>query len=356
MVLETTFYDNTLLQYILSIGILILGIIIGRIIYWFFTKVLLKLSKKTKTDLDTKIIKAVKGPAVFFIFYIGFNIAYRLLSLTPQVSQAMEKISFIILVINIVWLIRNILSASIKFYFEKKENGKKSKQAKTLLDRHLASLITLIVNIFLFILAFIYIVDNLGYEIGTLLAGIGIGGLALALAAQDSLKNLFGGITIYMDKPFKVGDRVKLDEQRDGFVREIGLRSTKLETFAGTHIIVPNSKMVDSIVENISREKSRRINMTIGVEYNTSSKKLEQATKIIKEVIEKNKDTESKALISFNEFGDSSLNILVIYWIKNMNNILGARNAINSEIKKRFDKAKISFAFPTRTIYMKKSK
>ncbi len=352
---DTTILGNTVIDYFIAIGILVLGIFVGWGLYFLFKKVFIEWTKKTKTKIDTVIVSALKMPAMFFAFYIGFNIAYRTLSFTPDVTRILSHTAFIILVFTVTMLLRNIVVAVIQVYMERRANGKKSKK-KSALDLHLFQLIKLVINIFIFIIAFIYVIDNLGFQITTLVAGLGIGGLALALAAQDTLKNLFGGITLYMDKPFQIGDRVKLDEQRDGFVKEIGLRSTRIETFAGTQIIIPNSRIADSILENISREKSRRINMTIGVEYSTPPTKVKKAMEIVKAVVKENEDTEDRSLVSFTEFGASSLNILVIYWIKNMDNILGARNSINMEIKKRFDKAGIGFAFPSTTVYLKKTK
>ncbi len=352
--LETTILGNTLLDYLYAVGILALGILVGWIIYFLFKKVFLVWTTKTKTKIDHLIVKSVKMPAILLALYIGFNIAYRSLTFTPDVTDILSHVAFVLLVLTITWLVRNLIVTVIQIFMEKRANGKTKK--KSMLDLHLFQLIRLVINIFIFIIAFIYIIDNLGFEITTLVAGLGIGGLALALAAQDTLKNLFGGITLYMDKPFQIGDRVKLDEERDGFVKEIGLRSTKIETFAGTQIIIPNSKVADSILENVSREKSRRINMTIGIEYNTTPAKTKKAMEIIKQVVKENKDTEDRSLVSFTEFGASSLNILVIYWIKNKDNILGARNSINMEIKKRFEKASISFAFPSTTVYLKKGK
>ncbi len=351
VLLDTVYFGNTLLKYLIALGILAGSIILGKILYWVITNIVKIFTQKTETKLDDILISSLQGPAVFFIFYTGFNVAYRTLSLTDNVLKVFSNISYIMFAINVSWLLMNFVDSIIKEYF-----ARIAAKTKSDLDDQILPVVRTLVKTIIVIIAIISILDNMGFDIASLLAGLGIGGLAFALAAQDTLKNFFGGITVFADKPFKVGDRIKLDDQRDGFVKTIGVRSTVLETFDGTQIIVPNARIADTILENISREQARRIKTTIGVEYGTSMKKMEEAIKIIKEIILKNKDTDDKSFVTFDSFGDSTLNIQVIYWIKNKDNILTAKHAINMEIKKQFEKAKINMAFPTRTLYLKKSK
>jgi MscS family membrane protein len=137
-------------------------------------------------------------------------------------------------------------------------------------------------------------------------------------------------------------------------VKEIGIRSSKMTTMEGSELIIPNSTIGKEIIENVTREKARRIKLIVGLEYATSTKKLESAVKIIKEIVKKHGSTRDNALVFFSEFSDSSLNITAIYWIEDLDKILDTRSDINFEIKKRFEKEKLDFAFPTRTIYTKK--
>lgn len=348
-ILSQVYLGNTILQYLIAFAILAGGIIIGRIFYWLFRNVFKAFTVKTKSHIDDLLVEALKGPVVFFIFYLGYNYAYRTLTFSEGTMVFFGKVAFILVIINITWLVRNIINMFILNYFEKIAS-----KTESVLDDQLMPVIKVLVNFVVFAIAIIYIIDNLGYDIGSLIAGLGIGGLAFALAAQDTLKNLFGGFTVFADKPFKVGDRVRIDELRDGFIREIGVRSTKMETFDGTKIIVPNSVIVNSILENVSAERARRIKVILGIDYNTSADKLQKACNILEEIIKKNKKTDDKSLVSFKEFGASSLNIQLIYWIKDLDKILETQHEINMEIKKRFDKEKLSFAFPTQTVYLKK--
>ena len=204
-----------------------------------------------------------------------------------------------------------------------------------------------------------FLIKSFGYDVTSLVAGLGIGGLAFALAAQPLLSNLFGGIAIIADKPFHIDDRIVIDGKYDGFVREIGMRSTIIETLNSTKLTIPNAVIATTVVENITREKARKITMNLGLTYNSSTKKIEEAIKILKEILEKNQfvvnnDKDCVSIVAFNEFKDFSLNINVIYYIKDLDNISKAKTEINLAIKEKFEKAGIEFAYPTQTVYVKK--
>ena len=349
MALDIIWFGNTLWQYLEFLGAIVGGIILGKIFYWVSKNVIEKLTEKTATKLDDIIIASLKHPVVFLLFSIGFLVGSKFLTLGAKGVQTFSNITQILITINVAWFIMNIIDAFIVHYLKPA-----TARTKSDLDDTLIPIIRKAVKIVIVLIVVIMIVDNFGYDVTSLIAGLGLGGLAFALAAQDMLANLFGGVAILSDKPFKLGDRIRLDDKNDGFVREIGLRTTRLETLDGTMVVIPNSKMADTILENVSKEQARKIKMTIGVTYDTSNKKLTQAKQIIADVIKENQDTKDDSLISFFNFGDSALEILVIYWIRNFDNILGAKDHVNMEIKKRFEKAKIEFAYPTQVVYVKK--
>ncbi len=170
------------------------------------------------------------------------------------------------------------------------------------------------------------------------------------MAAKDTVANIFGGITIFADKPFKVNDRIIIDGF-DGTIKEIGLRSSRLETLDGRIVTIPNSKFAETPVENVSLEPGRKIRLNLGLTYDTKPKQIERAIKILETVAKNNINIKNEVVISFNQFNDSALNILFIYYIKKNANILETQSEMNLEILKQFNKAKLEFAFPTRTIY-----
>lgn len=203
VLLDTVYFGNTLLKYLIALGILAGSIILGKILYWVITNIVKIFTQKTETKLDDILISSLQGPAVFFIFYTGFNVAYRTLSLTDNVLKVFSNISYIMFAINVSWLLMNFVDSIIKEYF-----ARIAAKTKSDLDDQILPVVRTLVKTIIVIIAIISILDNMGFDIASLLAGLGIGGLAFALAAQDTLKNFFGGITVFADKPFKVGDRI----------------------------------------------------------------------------------------------------------------------------------------------------
>lgn len=343
---QTEIWSNAVLDYIIALGIIIGSIIFARIVFKISRNVLKHRAAKTKTQLDDILVTVLEKPVVFLIFVLGLFIALKTLSFNTRITEMVMNIINILTIIGVSWFIIYLIDGFILNYFS-------PKVAQTKIDRGLVPVIRKIVKVILIIIAITLIISNFGYDISSLIAGLGIGGLAFALAAKDMLSNLFGGISIMTDKPFKIGDRIKVAGY-DGWVQEIGLRTTKVKTLDNFQMIIPNSIVANTPVENVSREEARKVKVTIGVEYTTSMKKMEEAKKILEQIIKENPDTKDESIVSFEEFADSSLNFQIIYWIKNLNNILPAKHKINMEIKKRFEKAKISMAFPTRTVYVKK--
>lgn len=199
------------------------------------------------------------------------------------------------------------------------------------------------------VLGVIMALNNAGYDVGALLAGVGIGGLAMAMAAKDFVANIFGGITIFVDKPFLVGDRVQLDGM-DGTVQEIGIRSTRLKTLAGRMVTIPNHKFTDSIVENVTAEPARKIRVDLGLTYETTPDQIERAIEILNEIVVKHVGTEDDTIIWFSGFGDFSLNVSTIYYVKKEADVTLTPGAVNLEILRRFNAEHFNFAFPTQTL------
>ena len=194
--------------------------------------------------------------------------------------------------------------------------------------------------------------NNAGYDVGALIAGLGIGGLALAMAAKDTVSNVFGGFTIFSDRPFKLNDRVKVAGY-DGTVTDIGVRSTRLKTLEGRVVTIPNSKFSDTAVENVSLEPSRKVVSNLGLTYDTTPEQMNEAMALLKEIAGAQGNLEDNISVGFNAFGDSAMNILFIYYIKKEGDILGTQTEINMKILEAFTKAGLDFAYPTQTLYTK---
>ncbi len=347
-ILSTTFWENSILQWLIFIGILIGAFFAIKLLYFLFSKIFKVLTAKTTSLLDDFLVDALQGPLVFAVVLGALHFGKEVLLFGAAANTLYGKLFGTLVAIDITWLLVRITNVLLAHFVQPL-----TKKTKIPLNNTSYPVLKRLINFFIYLLAIVVIIQNLGFQVGSLLAGLGIGGLAFALAAQDILGNMFGGIALITDKPFKVGDRILVDD-RDGFVKKIGLRTTTLETFDGTTIVLPNKKIADSTLENISQEPTRRTKIVLGVEYTTSTKKLQQAKKLLASIIKKNVSTTDKSLIHFVAFGPSSLDIQLIYWIKDLNNILGARDEVNFAIKEAFEKANIEFAYPSQTIYVKK--
>jgi MscS family membrane protein len=208
-------------------------------------------------------------------------------------------------------------------------------------------------KVLILIMAILTTLDSLHFEVRTLLAGVSISGLALGLAAQDTVGNLFGAAAVFLDKPFKIGDRIQLNGV-DGIVEEMGLRSTRIRNLDGHLITVPNKTMGNSTITNVSRRPHIKTVLNIGVTYDTPAEQIERATAILNDVFRGHSMTED-LVIGVNQFADNSVNINVVHWWKGTDHkaYVAGMQQMNLDIKRRFDQQKISFAFPSRTVYLK---
>jgi MscS family membrane protein len=191
-----------------------------------------------------------------------------------------------------------------------------------------------------------------GIKATTLLGTLGIGGIAFALAAQDTIKNIFGGFTIYTDKTFRIGDVIRFDTV-EGMVVDIGLRSTRIRNYDKRLLTIPNYKMTDAFIINISSEPDRRVVTELSLAYHTTSEKMKEAIQILRDMPARVHDVRGKDLVvSFTDFTDSAMIITFIYFIRKAANIMETRSKVNLEILHAFNQAGLKFAFPLRTLYV----
>ena len=345
MFFEAVFFGSTVRQYLVALLFIALGFSFGKVIYGIISRVIRSFTSKTKTRLDDLIIDLIDRPAVFLIGLAGLYLGLEQLSLPAAVELTIHNIVLVLFVLNVAWVIINFIDAILQNYIlpAGKDSGRMDEAAAKMAGR--------IFKIVAWLIVCIMIVTNLGYDVSALLTGLGLGGLAFALAAQDLLGNLFGGFAILSDKPFRIGDRIKWGTN-DGFVRDIGFRTTRIETLDGTMLVVPNAELAKATLENVSKEPARRVLAKIGLVYDTPTKKVKQAEDIVREIVLKHKELRDDSVVGFSDFGDFALIITVIYWIKDPSKTLAVKSEVNREIKEKFEKAGLEFAFPTQTVIL----
>ncbi len=319
-----------------------------KVVMGIVMRMLRKLSKRTETRFDDELVEALDPPVGWFVGAFGLYLGSLWLQLPAGVQDVVITIYRMAIIVILGWaLIRSaaILTGVLANVAER---------TKSDLDNHLVPLIGRIIRVLLVILIAVFLAQELGFNVGGLLAGLGVAGMAFALAAKDTLANWFGALMIYTDRPFDVGDWVKTREL-EGVVEEIGLRSTKVRTFSKTVVSIPNSQLAGDVIENFSRMPKRRIYFNFGVTYGTTPAMMRETLERIKDILRSHPDVDQSFwLVKFNDFSDSALGILIYFFTETTNweRYLAIREDINLKILETIAEIGVSAAFPSHSVYM----
>ncbi|NDP22665.1 MAG: mechanosensitive ion channel family protein [Paludibacter sp.] len=345
--LEQTFYGNSLREWIISLTIILGAFMLNKVVVLLNKHVIHKLTSKTKNRLDDILFRMLEAPVLLGIALAAIWIASTRLELNPTLDKFIEKAYQVLIVINITWFAVRLVNALIEEYLQPIAIDPLNKR----IDNNFLPIIRRTLLGIIWTIGGVMALNNTGVNVGTLIASLGIGGLAFALAAQDTIKNIFGGITIFTDRPFRIGDRIVVNGF-DGFVEDIGMRSTRLRTLERKVITIPNYKIVDSFIENVSEEPMRRILSKIGLTYDTTPEKMQQAIAILKGMPNKVNGIDPKDIyVFFSDFADFSMVITFIYFIKKEADIPETISEVNMGVLTDFNAAGLNFAFPTQTIH-----
>lgn len=343
-ILTKTYYGNTVQDWAIALGIMIASIIVAKVAYFVFSRFLKGVAGKTKTNLDDIIIDMIEEPIAVAIVLAGIWYGFKTLNASEAISSVAGNALQFVVILNIAWLLTRVFDALFEEYLVPLAD-----KTETDLDDQILPIVRRGTKVGIWVLGVIIALDNAGYDVGAALAGLGIGGLALAMAGRDTVANVFGGLTVFMDQPFTLNDRVKI-AGFDGNIREIGLRSTRLQTLEGRWVTIPNSTFTDSPVENVSREPTRKVVSTLGLTYDMSADQMKKAMEILRELADGHEGINDETKVAFSGFGDFSMNILFIYYIVKDADILQTQTDINLAILERFGEAGLDMAFPTQTI------
>lgn len=343
--LQTLFLGNSLEHWAFALAWAIGGIIVARILYKVLGSLARKITSKTRSNLDDLIVDKLEEPLVLALTIMALRAGYGELTFGDSIDHFVDAAMIVAYTLNVTWGVARLLDAIIMNFFVPFTLNKESAmmdQFGPILRKGLRSAV--------WALGVIMALKNAGQDVGALIAGLGIGGLALAMAAKDFVSNIFGGITVFVDKPFRVGDRIQISGY-DGNIEEIGIRSTRLRTLSGRVVIIPNFKFTDTFLENVTNEPSRKVALTLGLTYDTTPEQIQEGIDILNAIIaERSDNLEPNPTIWFSSFGDFSLNIEVIYYINKNGHWAYSPGEVNLEILKRFNAAGLDFAFPTQTL------
>ncbi len=317
----------------------------------YIIKALLKLSKKTSSEIDDRLIESFKKPLNGIFVVIGLLIAFYILPLSTEIKTTVFVLSRSMIIILIAWGINNFLDSS-SFLFSGIQ-----KRVGLELNEAVVPFISKLLKAVLITLAGVLVISELGYDISGFIAGLGLGGLAFALAAQDTAANIFGGIIVLLDKPFTVGDWI-VTPSVEGVVEEINLRSTRVRTFAQSLVVMPNSKLTNEPITNWSKMGKRRVRFNVGVTYDTSKEILQKSVDRIKNMLEEHPDVHKETIVvRFDTFNSSSLDILVYFFTNTIEwqKYLEIKENVNYKIMEIIEQEGTSFAFPSRSIYIEQT-
>jgi small-conductance mechanosensitive channel len=348
VLLETSLYNNTIQQWLIAAGIAILSLIVIRILRGIIFHRLRAISEKTATELDDLITDLVYRTKFFLLLAVAIYIGSLALSLPQTMKDVITKVVIIaILAQGAIWG-SGLITFWINRYKKQKIEEGDTATATTF------TALNFILKLTLWSVIVLLTLDNLGFDVTALVAGLGVGGVAVALAVQSILGDLFASLSIVLDKPFVIGDFIIVDDYL-GTVEHIGLKTTRIRSLSGEQLVFSNADLLNSRIRNFKRMFERRVVFTIGVTYQTPLEKLEIIPKIIREIIE-SKELTRFDRSHFKEYGDFSLNFETVYWVlqPDYNTYMDIHQSINLEIYKRFAEEGIEFAYPTQTLFIQK--
>ena len=345
--LENELWGNTIENWGISILIILGAIIIVKLLSLLGKKVIKPFVTGTDNHLDDVIFYSLEAPVKFAIILLGIWIAIHRLVYPDSFVKVVDNAYSILIVLDITWFFGRLFSSLLQVYWGKQSNGQANK---------MMPIIKRTILVIVLLIGIVMALSNVGVNISALLGTLGIGGIAFALAAQDTVKNVFGTFTILTDKPFSIGDTIRVDSY-EGTVVDVGVRSTKIMNYDKRIITFPNYKITDTSIVNISSEPMRRVVLNLGLTYDTTSEKMKEALELLKSIpkrVENVSSNPSDIVAVFTEYSDSALVIMYIYFIEKQGDILGVTSNMNMEILAAFNKAGLNLAFPTRTVYIQK--
>lgn len=334
-----------LFSFLVVLGTLLLR---GLIVRVFFANLKL-LAKRTKWEHDDRFLEAMEQPVSSFILTLGLYFAVVVFPLSTEWANLFLTLFRGLTIVILFWALFRLSDVFVDLLSDLSAGSGSDS------FRGFGSLVKKSLRVFIVVVGVVMVVDNLGYNIGGILATLGIGGAAFAFAAKDTIANIYGSIALALDRPFKVGDWIQVGDRVDGDVEEIGLRSTKIRSWPKTVISIPNAVLANEIIDNWSRMPKRRVKQVVGVTYETSPETMEAIVQDIrKELLEDPGVEPSFVLVNWTDFGSSSLDILVYYFTRTTKwlEYMDVRQRMNVKIAKVVAAHGSEVAFPTRTLYL----
>ncbi|MDO9144718.1 mechanosensitive ion channel family protein [Rhodoferax sp.] len=313
---------------------------------WLVLHYLKRVAKSTETVIDDFLLDVLSATRVLLVAAIGLYLGSHFLTLPASLEKWVDRIFIIALILQLgFWASRGLIFW-LRYHFSRGEEENQGARAMTL------SLLSFLGQVVVWVLVLLSMLDNLGINVTALVASLGIGGIAIALAAQNILGDLFASLTIAIDKPFAIGDFIILGDEM-GTVEHVGLKTTRIRSLGGEQIVLSNSDLLQSRIHNYKRMNERRALFAIGVTYDTPAEKLELIPELIKQAVAAQTDARFDRA-HFKNFGAFSLDFETVYYVRkpDYNVFMNVQQAINLKLVRSFAEHGIEFAFPTQTLHL----
>ena len=346
-IMKQSFLGNRIMDYLICVSVILAGFVVVNICKYICLRHLKKWAEKTTTKLDDFIVGIIQSTvlplAYFGALYLGINV----LNLNLALKKGINIVGMAILTLFAARLATELITYIFTVYWTKR--GK-----DVVLERSLKGILS-VIRLIVWGVAIVFLLDNLGFKISAVIAGLGIGGVAVALAAQAVLGDLFSYFAILFDRPFEIGDFIIIGDYL-GSVEHVGIKTTRIRSLGGEQLIFSNTDLTNSRVRNYKRMEKRRVVFKLGVTYQTPLEKLKVMPDVIEKVIKNVKDTIFDRAHFFS-YGDFSLVFEIVYYIigADYNKYMDTQQEINFAIKKEFESRGIEFAYPTQTLYLSKT-
>ncbi len=345
--LNSVYFGNKLLDYLICLSVFIAGIVALLVFKRIVLGRLKKWSQKTKTTIDDFIIQIFDKNIIPLLYFGAFYISIQNLVLPERIERVINLAGVALMTVMAIRLLIAVITYALNtFWIKPEQNAARERSLKGFLS---------VVKIIIWGVGVVFLLDNMGFKVSAVIAGLGIGGVAVALAAQTILGELFSFFSILFDRPFEVGDFIIIGDYL-GVVENIGIKTTRIRSLGGELLIFSNTDLTNSRVRNYKKMKERRVVFSLGVVYQTPYEKVKAISRMIKEIITNVKDARFDRA-HFSSYGDFNLAIEIVYYVlsPDYNKYMDIQQEINLAIMKKFEEEKIEFAFPTQTLYVNKT-
>jgi MscS family membrane protein len=341
-----SFAGNTLRTWLVCLLVVALGLLVSRLIRRGGGRVMARLTHFTRTEFDDRLAAQVVGPLSAVALLPFLHACATILDLPGRLSDTLTSAIWVAAVIAVA--VAAIRAADVFFsdwlvpWADRQEPR---------VDPGVVELGRKVVKVLLIVLTFLGVLERAGFDVISVLAGLGIGGLAVALAAQETLGNMLGSVQLLTDRPFAVGDFVQFDGAL-GRVQEVGLRSTRVVTATGIRVVIPNRLLASQAIRNYSAMHGITVEQTLGLVYDTPPEAIERAVTMVREVLAAHRDVSPVHRVWFEALTESALNLRMVYFVTNFERFVDVKHEVNLAVLRCFNQAGLRLAFPTRTVHI----